>query len=103
MRLLELFSWFGHVSGHFREHGWEALTLDYAKHFNADICIDILQWDYTVYPRDYFDANISVQMLCIIKCERFPSVLAEMSREVAEPNEQFEQPHLFIVPTNNNT
>ena len=56
MRLLELFSGFGHVSGHFREHGWETLTLDYAKHLNADICIDILQWDYTVYPRDYFDA-----------------------------------------------
>ena len=33
----------------------EAITLDLLDKFNPTIHTDILQWDYTVYPKNYFD------------------------------------------------
>lgn len=52
MRVLELFSGTGSVNKKCKEIGWEVISLDLKK---ADINIDILKWDYKVYPVGYFD------------------------------------------------
>ena len=53
MRILELFagtSSFGQVAD---EDGHEVISLD--KEMPADIQCDILDWNYTVYPSNYFN------------------------------------------------
>ena len=56
MRLLELFSGTGSVGRVFRELGWEVVSVDNDPRACADITDDVLTWDYTAYPRSYFDA-----------------------------------------------
>ena len=53
MRLLELFSGTHSVGKVAKELGYEVLSLDIDG--NADINIDILEWDYKQYPVGYFD------------------------------------------------
>lgn len=52
MRLLELFSGTGSVGKIYEHHGYEVISLDIDN--RANINIDILNWDYTVYPSGYF-------------------------------------------------
>ena len=52
MRVLELFSGTGSVGKICKERGWEVISLDLK---GADININILNWDYTVYPVGHFD------------------------------------------------
>ena len=55
MRMLELFSGTGRLAAAFRERGWFTVTLDSSERCGADICCDILDWDYSeVQP---FDKN----------------------------------------------
>ena len=53
MRILELFSGTHSVGKVATELGYEVLSLDMDG--NADINIDILDWDYKQYPVGYFD------------------------------------------------
>lgn len=55
MRLLELFSGTGSVQKAVGHMYIEVVSIDIIKKFNPTISIDILTWDYTVYPKDYFD------------------------------------------------
>jgi hypothetical protein len=55
MRSLELFSGTGSISKILRERGWECLTLDADPKARPDILTDIREWDYTAFPRNYFD------------------------------------------------
>lgn len=52
MRVLELFSGTGSVGKVCKELGYDVISLDLK---NADINCDILKWDYTMYPPNYFD------------------------------------------------
>jgi hypothetical protein len=52
-RLLELFSGTGSVGSVFRERGCEVVALD--RDMEADLRVDVMDWDYTVYPRGHFD------------------------------------------------
>ena len=51
MNCLELFSGTGSVKKVLREKGYNVVSLDLK---NADININILDWDYTIYPKNYF-------------------------------------------------
>ena len=53
MRLLELFSGTGPLGRAFQ--GWEVVSLDVDPKSPAAIPADILQWDYNMFPNDYFD------------------------------------------------
>ena len=53
MRVLELFSGTHSVGKVAKELGYEVLSLDMDG--NADININILEWDYKQYPVGYFD------------------------------------------------
>ena len=52
MRVLELFSGTGSVGSVCKEKGWEVISLDLK---DADINIDILEWDYKQYKQGEFD------------------------------------------------
>ena len=52
MKLLELFSGTGSVGTVAKKLHWEVVSLDLK---NADINVDILEWDYKRYPTGYFD------------------------------------------------
>ena len=54
-RLLELFCGTKSVGDIFEKNGYEVISLDYNKKFNATHTDDILTWDYTQYPKGYFD------------------------------------------------
>jgi hypothetical protein len=54
-RLLELFCGTKSVGKVFESSGYEVVSLDFNPKFNATITQDILTWDYTVYPPNYFD------------------------------------------------
>ena len=53
MRLLELFSRTGSVGDVANEIDVEVVSLD--RDMEATVKTDILYWDYTVYPQNYFD------------------------------------------------
>ena len=55
MRLLELFCGTKSIGRCFEEYGFEVVSLDHDPKFEPTICSDILEWDYTVFPREYFD------------------------------------------------
>jgi len=52
MKVLELFSGTGSVGNVCKELGYEVVSLDLK---DADINCNILNWDYTIYPKGYFD------------------------------------------------
>jgi site-specific DNA-cytosine methylase len=52
MKILELFSGTGSVGKVARDKGWEVVSLDLN---NADININILDWEYTIYNSGYFN------------------------------------------------
>lgn len=54
-RILELFCGTKSVGKVFESAGYEVISLDYNKKFNATHTEDILMWDYKKYPSDYFD------------------------------------------------
>ena len=55
MRLLELFSGTKSVSKVAKAlGGWETISLDIDPKFDPDLCMDILQFDYTQFPKNHF-------------------------------------------------
>jgi len=54
MRLLELFCGTKSVSKAVGDRFTEVISLDLESKFNPTICINILEWDYKVYPKGYF-------------------------------------------------
>lgn len=55
MRLLELFCGSKSVSKAVGALFDEVVSVDIEKEWNPDICVDILKWDYKIYPPGYFD------------------------------------------------
>ena len=53
LKVLELFSGTGSVGKVAKSLGWEVLSLD--LELEADLKMDIMDWDYKSYPRDSFD------------------------------------------------
>ena len=54
-RALVLFSGTESVGRYLRELGCETTTLDWDKRMKPDLCVDIHDWDHTVYPPGHFD------------------------------------------------
>jgi site-specific DNA-cytosine methylase len=54
MRLLELFSGSKSVSKAVGEHFETVVSIDIIDRYTPSVCVDILQWDYTLYPPGHF-------------------------------------------------
>ena len=54
MLCLELFKGTGSIGRAFEKLGWGVISIDKDPKFKATITVDILEWDYTCFPRDYF-------------------------------------------------
>ena len=52
IHVLELFSGTGSVGKVCKQLGWDVISLDIDN--RANIVCDILDWDYKIYPKDYF-------------------------------------------------
>ena len=55
MRLLEIFSGTKSISKIAKGLGWETVSLDIDPKYSPDLCMDILKFDETQYPRNQFD------------------------------------------------
>jgi hypothetical protein len=55
MRLLELFCGTKSFGKVFEDHDWEVISLDNDPKWKPTILIDILDWNYKRYDKDYFD------------------------------------------------
>ena len=62
MKLLELFSGTHSIGKVARQKGIKVISLD--RDLPADIKIDIMEWDYTIYPKGYFDI-ITASPVCM--------------------------------------
>lgn len=62
-RMLDLFGGTGSVGAVYREAGFQVVSLDMDEKWKADIQVDVLEWDYKVYPRGIF----------ILLCAGFPA------------------------------
>ena len=51
---LELFSGTGSIGRAFERLGWTVVSVDICAKWKPTLVVDILHWDYTVFPRDYF-------------------------------------------------
>jgi len=64
MRVLELFKGTGSIGKALKKYkDVEVISLDIDKKYNPTICEDILTWDYTIYPNNYFDL-ITLSPVC---------------------------------------
>ena len=55
MRCLELFKGTGSISTYCRNNGIECVSLDWNPNSKADICCDIMEFDYRQFAPKYFD------------------------------------------------
>ena len=79
-RLLELFCGTKSVGKIFQAKGYEVISLDYDNQFEPTIHTDILDWEYTLYPPDYFEVIWNSP-----DCSTFSIASRGKYRSVAEP------------------
>ena len=53
MMCLELFAGTGSMGRAFERLGWTVVSVDICAKSKPTLVVDILQWDYTVSPRDF--------------------------------------------------
>ena len=80
MRILELFAGTGTVGNAYKDKGWEVVSLD--RDMDADIRADIMDWDYRIHERGYFDVTWSSP-----PCTEYSRSKTVGVRKVAEANE----------------
>ena len=55
MKILELFKGTGSITKYYENKDNEIISLDILEKYKPSICCDIINWDYTIYPKGYFD------------------------------------------------
>jgi len=55
MRLLEVFCGTKSVGKIFEKNDWEVISIDIEEKWKPTICIDVLEWDYKTFDKNYFN------------------------------------------------
>ena len=55
MRLLEIFCGTKSMGKVFEKNGWEVISIDIEKKWKPTICIDVLEWNYKTFDKNYFN------------------------------------------------
>lgn len=55
MRLLEIFCGTKSVGKIFEKNDWEVISIDIEEKWKPTICIDVLEWDYKTFDKNYFN------------------------------------------------
>lgn len=55
MRLLEIFCGTKSMGKIFEKNGWDVISIDIEKKWNPTICVDVLEWDFKTFNKNYFD------------------------------------------------
>lgn len=98
MKILELFSGTGSVGKVAMEMGHEVVSVDISNKYKPDICVDVLKWDYKVFPEGHFDVvwasppceKLSVAPLHLFTAEERERrteegcLIARMTREIID-------------------
>ncbi len=58
MKVLELFCGTKSISKVFKKRGHETYTVDIDKQFNPDLCIDILDFDISMLPKEFREPDV---------------------------------------------
>lgn len=58
MKVLELFSGTKSISKAFKERGHETFTIDFNKQFDPDLCVDILDFDISMLPKEWRNLDV---------------------------------------------
>jgi len=58
MRILELYSGTKAISKSFASHDWETLTIDNNPNLKPDICIDMLDFDISILPKEWHHPDV---------------------------------------------
>lgn len=58
MKIIELFSGTESFSKSARERGHKTFTIDFDKQFNPDLCIDIMDFDVSMLPKEFKNPDI---------------------------------------------
>ena len=90
MRLLELFSGTQSVGKVARELGYEVVSLD--RDMDADLKMDIMDWDYTLYPPRSFDV-----IWASPPCTEYSRAKTVGVRKIDEANEIVMRTFVMIV------
>jgi len=64
MRILEVFCGTKSMSKVFEKNGWDVVTIDIDKKWKPTICVNVLDWDYKTFDKNYFD-HIHLSPPCI--------------------------------------
>mgnify|MGYP003116516839 FL=1 len=55
MRLLEIFCGTKSIGKVFEKNGWDVISVDIEEKWKPTICIDVLEWDYKTFDKNYFN------------------------------------------------
>ena len=55
MRLLEIFCGTKSMGKVFEKNDWEVISIDIEKKWKPTICIDVLEWNYKTFDKNYFN------------------------------------------------
>ena len=98
MKILELFKGSGSITNYYKNTEHNVVSLDFVKKYLPDICCDIMEWDYKVYPVGHFDI-IWASPECKIFSQLQYTLIGRKWKDMEELNEQRDIHSKFIKKT----
>lgn len=98
MKILELFKGSGSITNYYKNTEHNVVSLDFVKKYLPDICCDIMEWDYKVYPVGHFDI-IWASPECKIFSQLQNTNIGRKWKDMEELNEQRDIHSKFIKKT----
>ena len=98
-KLLELYSGTGSVGKVAREMGFQVVSMDISDKYSPDFCRDILEFDFSLWPRGWFDviwASPPCTLYSVASNNTKPEEGNPVSRRTLEVIKYLEPKHFVI-------